>query len=359
LDLNYQARWIILPAYGYALIIITLAVILGLIYWPDKRRFFAALQQIYLFLLTIPAVCLLEAVFSPVEWPAIIGWTLGLAGVFYLIVRWLARREDTQAVVVIAAFTASLILLDGARNGWLELRSFWGYSAVSAARFYGVGNEYLGFLLGAYIVMITFNLAKLNRRRIQLLWGGWLLLAVFLFYPAWGANIGGGITVVLGLGITNFIWLDQPITKRRIGILFAALVGLLTLIGVADLFIAGRQMSHFGQFISLLNQRGLPAVTELVGRKLQLNQALIESNGLSYVLIGLLVGIPLLYKKPPQVIQQWMTAYPEITKGILGMAITSVIALVVNDSGIVTAATMFIFGVDLFLVVITKEMTST
>ncbi|MGD9153940.1 MAG: hypothetical protein PVG90_00355 [Bacillota bacterium] len=354
LDLNYQARWDLLPIHGYALIISVLAVTAGLIYWPRQRRFFEIVRQIYLFLITIPAVCLIVALPNPVDWPAIIGWTVGLAGFFYIIVRLLSRNDAVKAILTIAGVTALLIIIDGLGNGWLELRSFWGYSAVSAARFYGVGNEYLGFLLGAYLVVVTLTIGKVRRYRVQLLWGGWVLLALFLFCPSWGANIGGGITVVLGLGIANFIWLDQRVTKKRIGLLLGALVGLLTLVGVVDLIRAGPQMSHFGQFIRFVSQQGLPALTKMMSRKWQFNQSLITANGWSYVLIGLLMAILLLYKEPPQVVRRWQNTYPEIAKGVLSLAVTSVIALLANDSGIVTVATMFIFGVGLFLVVISR-----
>jgi hypothetical protein len=354
LDLNYQARWDLLPVHGYALIISVLAVIAGLIYWPRKQCFFETVRQFYLFLITIPAVCLVEALLNPVEWPAIIGWTVGLAGLFYIIVRLISRNDVVKALLIIAGVTALLIIIDGLGNGWLELRSFWGYSAVSAARFYGVGNEYLGFLLGAYLVTVTLTIGKISRYHVQLLWGGWVLLALFLFGPAWGANIGGGITVVLGLGVANFIWLEQKITKKRIGLLLVALVGLLTLVGVADLIISGPQMSHFGQFIMLVSQQGLPALTKMLSQKWRLNQSLIAASGWSYVLIGLLIVIPILYKRPPQAIRRWQNAYPEIAKGVLSLAVTSVIALLANDSGIVTVATMFIFGVGLFWVAIDK-----
>jgi hypothetical protein len=355
LDLNYQARWDLLPVYGYALIVIVLAVIAGIIYFPRLTRFFQVLSRIYLYLLTIPAVCLIESLINPVDWPSIIGWTLGLAGLFYLLVRLLTHGDDRQAIMAIAGFTAVLIILDGLRNGWLELRSFWGYSAVSAARFYGVGNEYLGFLLGAYIVLVTFTPAQLIRHQAKLLWSGWFLLSVFLFYPAWGANIGGGITVVLGLGAANFIWLGQPITKKRFGLLLAVLVGLLTLIGMVDLFVSGRQVSHFGRFFSMVSHQGLPALIEMAGRKWKLNQSLIAANGWSYVLIGLLIIIPLLYRNPPKAIRRWLDAEAEIAAGILSLVVTSVVALLANDSGIVTVATMFIFGIELFLVSINKE----
>jgi hypothetical protein len=39
-----------------------------------------------------------------------------------------------------------------------------------------------------------------------------VLIAVLLAHPALGANIGGGITAMLGLGIANYLWL-----KRRVG----------------------------------------------------------------------------------------------------------------------------------------------
>ncbi|HYH03087.1 MAG TPA: hypothetical protein VEC37_08310 [Bacillota bacterium] len=357
LDLNYQVRWTLLPIHGYALIGLVVLILLGLVFWPTNLKLFEILQRIYLFLLTIPAVFLVEALISPVKWPEIAVWTLTIAGGFYLVITLIARKNHRLALITIALVTIGLIIGDGLYNGFLELRSFWGYSAVAAARFYGVGNEYLGFLLGAYLVAVTLGLAPF-KHQAKLLWLMWLVITVFLFCPVFGANMGGGISALIGLGLANFFWLEHRVSKKEIAILLGSLLIMLVLVGIGDFLIFGKQMSHFGQFIRSINEDGISTIIEMVSRKWQLNMTLIGYTSWSYILIGLLVVIPILYKNPPKPVEELITKYPDLAKGVLGFVITCIIAFLVNDSGIVTVATMFIFGFDMLLVTIIEECRS-
>ncbi|HEY8464865.1 MAG TPA: hypothetical protein VIM29_12810 [Bacillota bacterium] len=358
LDLNYQARWTLLPFHGYALIITVAGVALGIIFWPQNLRWFETLQQIYLFLLTIPAVFLVEALVSPVTWLGIAGWTLTLAVGLYLLVKLIAGSDHSKALVTMAVITVAIIVVDGLGNGFLELRSFWGYSAVTAARFYGVGNEYLGFLLGAYLVAVSLSIAKFKSTKPWLLWTCWLLMAFLLFCPICGANIGGGISAVVGLGLTNYFWLDRKISKKEIALLTGALLLMLMLVGIGDFLIFGGQMSHFGQLIQIVDEQGMAALISLLNRKWQLNLSLIAYTGWSYILICLLAVIPILYLKPPRPLQTLINKYPEVAKGFLGFIYTCIVAFFVNDSGIVTVATMFIFGFDMLLLAVIQECRS-
>jgi hypothetical protein len=355
LDTNYQIRWPLLTGYAYTLIFLVLAVIFILILRPESWKLLKVIHNVYLFLLTFPVVFLWEALISPLNWPEIAGYTVGLAGLLYLGIKIFTGEDRITALTALSGVTVASIMIDGFGNGYLELRSFWGYSAVSAARFYGVGNEYLGFLLGAYIVLITITFERFRRHAAKILWSGWILIAVFLFYPIFGANIGGGITASIGLGVTNFLLLGQPVKQRQVLFLGGALLLLMTLVGIGDFLIFGKQMSHFGQLLRLVQDQGIGAVTELAFRKWRLNITLITYTGWSYVLLAVLGLIPFLYKKPPPPVLKLMGRYPVFTKGILGFIVTCVIAFLANDSGIVTAATMFIFGFDLFLVLAIKE----
>jgi hypothetical protein len=355
LDANYQVRWPLLTGYAYALILLVLAVIYLLLLRPGATRLLEIIHNVYLFLLTFPLVFLLEAAVSPLSWPEIARWTLGLAGLLFLIVKLFSRGDRIGALGVLCSLTIAGIMIDGFHNGYLELRSFWGYSAVAAARFYGVGNEYLGFLLGAYIVLITLTLERFRQYAVGILWGGWFLITIFLFYPVFGTNIGGGITAAIGLGVTNFLLLEQPVSKRQILFLGGALIALMTLVGIGDFLIFGKQMSHFGQFLRLIQEQGWGVVTELFLRKWQLNLTLISYTGWSYVLLALMALIPYFYKNPPPPLAKLMARFPVYSRGILGFIITCVIGFLANDSGIVTAATMFIFGFDLFLILAIHE----
>jgi hypothetical protein len=358
---NYDFRWPLLTGYGYLLIGLFLLMMLGLILGFGSRLI-RRLEWVYLFLITFPAVFLIEALINPLDWVSVAGWTLGLAGLLLGAAFLISKRDLFGTFSVISIITVGLILMDILGNGYCELRSFLGYSAVAGARFYGIGNEYLGLLLGAYIAAVSVNDHRArtwqsNRFNAKILWLGVILITVLIIHPNLGAKIGGGITALTGLGVTTYIWLERPIRGKEIIGLLGALMVMLILTGIWDFYINRNSITHFGQLVSFVKQGGFKTIIALISRKFQLNLRLIDYSAWTRVLIGVLLAIPLFYKKPPIKLAGLFQKYPGITKGFLGLNITAIIGLLVNDSGIVTAATMFIFGAFMLLMTVIEEWT--
>jgi len=358
---NYDLRWPMLIGYGYLHIGLVLLMVAGLIF-GFNRRLIRRLEYGYLFLLTIPAVFIIEALINPLDWLSIFGWTLGLAGLFWAGALLGSRRNLFGMLSLISIFTFGVILVDVFFNGHCELKSFLGYSAVAGARFYGIGNEYLGFLLGAYIVMVSVNYdwicaGWIGRYRKQLLWLAVILITGFIVHPNLGAKIGGGITALIGLSITTYLWLERPIRFQELVGLLAALIIMLACAGIWDYYLNRSSITHFGQLLLFIKSNGFKTAFELIKRKIRLNFRIINYSLWTQVLIGILLIVPLLYKKPPAVVARLIQKYPGITHGFLGLTITALIGLVVNDSGIATAATMYIFGLMMLLLIIIKEVT--
>jgi hypothetical protein len=69
-----------------------------------------------------------------------------------------------------------------------------GYDPIIGARFYGIGNEYMGVLVGASIITISIFFEKFGFKNIILL--PFALAVVFIMgNPMMGANVGGTITI--------------------------------------------------------------------------------------------------------------------------------------------------------------------
>ena len=351
---NYSVRWPLLTGYGYLLIGICLAGLLMLIFNQGKQLPF--ISWLFLFCLTIPGVFLLEALWDPLDWSGIIGWTAALMiAIFGGVFIW-ARRDLWRILSGICAFTLVLMVLDGLSNGILELRSFLGYSAIAGARYYGIGNEYMGFFLGAYIAAISVNLAYFSKYRAKILWGMVFIITLLFAHPNFGSDIGGGVTALLGLGITTYFWLEKPVKLRELGLLGLGMLLVLLIVGVWDLTLNKRSMTHFGQLLLFIKLDGWRVLGDIVGRKLALNYALICASPWSFVLLALLGSGPLLYKYRPPAVAALFQKYPGPLKGWVGLSWTALFALMFNDSGIVSAATMMIFGVALLLPLVCSEM---
>ncbi|TCL65275.1 hypothetical protein EDC14_101723 [Hydrogenispora ethanolica] len=354
LVLNYSVRWPLLTGYGYFLIGIVLAGLMSFIF--QQGRHLPAVSWIYLFCLTIPGVFLLEAIWDPVDWSGIIGWTALLMAAVFGGVLFLARADLWRSLSGLSLFTLAVMVADALTNGILELRSFLGYSAIAGARYYGIGNEYLGFFLGAYIMAVSLNLERLGRFRAKLLWVLLGLVTLLIVHPNLGANIGGGVSALLGLGLTTYFWLGRRVRWRELGMLLGGILVVLLMVGLWDLTLNRRVMTHFGQLIMFIKADGWQALIDMAGRKLEMNYALISSSPWTLVLLALLCAGPLLYKFQPPAVAAQFQKYPGPLRGLVGLSWTALIALVVNDSGIVAAATMMVFGVALLLVIASAEL---
>ena len=61
-------------------------------------------------------------------------------------------QNQLASIMAVALITAGLIIVDVIRGGvWIRY-SFLGYDPVGGARYYGIGNEYMGILIGSAIM---------------------------------------------------------------------------------------------------------------------------------------------------------------------------------------------------------------
>jgi hypothetical protein len=354
---NYSVRWPLLTGYGYLLLGTVFLFTLGL--FPRFRQMLLTpVTWVYLYLLTIPAAFLMEALFNPLDWMTIAVYTVCLSSLLFFGSYLVSGKDIVQTSVWISAATIGLIVWNSLGNGYYEFQSFLGYSVVAGARYYGVGNEYMGILLGSYIAAISLYLPKLGTRRREILWCATFGLGILLLHPRFGADVGGGITAFIGLGISNYLWLNQPVRLQQlVKLLLVTLLGLV-LAGAWDLWADRSSMSHWGQLTLAIRNHGAGAFFALAARKMELNIRLIRDTPLTVMLIGILAAIPFLYRHPPFLIRSIVAKHPEISAGLAGLSITALIGFLVNDSGIVSAAMMFMFGISMIMLITVKESKS-
>jgi hypothetical protein len=342
---NFLMRWPILTGYGY----IAFGIILFWLYSVFFRDFkmLKAITLGYLYILTIPAVFLIVAIFDPVDWITINIYTLGISGAFFAIAYFGSSNNLELIFVRIATITVALVLINSFFNGLYEFKSFLGYSVVAGGRYYGIGNEYMGILLGAYIVGVTLTIQywKLNHR--YLLWIASFFIGLILIHPRMGADVGGGITAILGLGITNYLWQNRRIGIRQILYLFTLCVIALAFAGLFDIYAGREEMSHWGELWMAVGNQGIQPLTRMIGRKLAMNYRLIHSNPLTIILILFILTIPVFLLYPPLRFKEMITSHINKASGLAGICITALLGLLVNDSGIASAAMIFMFGLGM------------
>lgn len=351
---NYAMRWPLLIVYGCLLI--GMVLFLGITLAGNfNKGLIRILYLIYLFLLTIPATFLLEALINPLSWSLVLFLTFSISGVLFLLSYFLSKGDLPKILGWNALITVVIILIDLLFNGSAEMKSFFGYSATSGARFYGIGNEYFGVLLGAIIVLASLNLKKIIIWPKNLLWLIIVLIGLILFHPLFGAKVGGGLTAIISLGIMMAVWFHRPVRFKYIAKLITFAVLILCIMGTLDYYINSSHMTHLGQLISGVKEKGFGIFLALVIRKFELNWSLVQGTPISFVLIGILVTVPFLYKYPPTGIKSFVKQNQDMAAGFTGLCITALIALILNDTGIVAAATMFMYGVMLIILPLIKR----
>jgi len=222
------------------------------------------------------------------------------------------------------------------------------YSAVAGARFYGLGNEYGGALLGGGLVAAAAVLqgqAGNSRAWRTLIALTLFALAAVAGWPQLGANLGISLSCALGFAVFatyllrhRFSWVDAVAIA-------IAVLGLATLIFVADAFLTkGRTASHLGLLLTTIQAQGLSAVAEVVVRKLTMNAMLLRTSlwtdlalAASAVLVAAVVVRPVALADALRP-RPWMT--PAVVSCVIGAAA----ALVLNDSGILAAAMALLYG---------------
>lgn len=192
------------------------------------------------------------------------------------------------------AALASLCIPTALAAGWMHW-AVASYEVQGGARFYGMGNEYGGYFVGASF-FVASSLLLMNRMKHRGLAAGAVVVLAILFtgHPSLGANAGittAGILAGLVLAFGNM-------GIRNAGVLAGAVAGVVILLisaATLDSLRPEEEQSHFGRVIHRITETGPNAGLELVQRKAAVNWMLVQNSPWSVLLVsgavsGLLVG---------------------------------------------------------------------
>lgn len=240
------------------------------------------------------------------------------------LIAWVGQRRfgaDNVLLTLLAALSATMIL-DMVTGSHLMKRSILGYSAVEGARYYGIGNEAMGALIGCLLVL-TARLWR-NKRgssiALSLLVG---VTAILLGSPLAGAKAGGFLVSLLAFGTLLFnLWGGKLSLKVGLALLFSA-AGILAITALADALLPAAGHSHMGEAVRRINAGGLGEAVDIIQRKLGVESRLMYHSAWACPLwIGLLCLLKLENRSALS------------TAGLV--AILSCLAF--NDAGVVAAA---------------------
>lgn len=359
-SLIYQQRPPLLKGYVLALIgslLISLGgVLLGI---PAVAR----LNWGFKFIMLVPLATLILS-----RWPEFPNRSVylsgvllaGFTGILLLALSPLKLKGNQIFWVALGLTTALAILLDTLGGSNLQQFSLLGYDPIAGARYYGLGNEYMGVLIGSTLLgSITMVRGVPAEKLVTPAAGGksgkpaavsvflvYLLIIYLLSSPGFGANLGGTLTAAVAFGAA---WSGLGVSQGRRADLVKTM-GYFILIALLLLWVLNFQEqpglpSHVGRLGAAVDRGGYAALWETIGRKLAMNWRLIRYSIWSRALVVLLGVMVVLCFYPVGVLKRLYRQQPEMLQISAAGGAGALAALLTNDSGVVAAALVLLYTV--------------
>ncbi|MEW6201501.1 MAG: hypothetical protein AB1546_05975 [bacterium] len=236
----------------------------------------------------------------------------------------------------------------------LSRESMLGYYPQIGARYYGIGNEYMGFLISAPIVFGALMLDMMKGHRlikilVAALFGGVLLVVAS---PGLGANVGG----LISCGFA-FLWMVWTMRNGRMSLRSVLLLILVVAVLVAafafyDFSGSGGDASHLGRMVMRVKSEGWNEFFTLASRKIGTNLRLLMGSSWS-ALFAILGAVALaVYYFPIERVEKIFTHYVYFRRGFVASLVGAGVAFLANDSGIVPGATCLILPLAALFIIL-------
>jgi hypothetical protein len=292
------------------------------------------------------------------------------------------KQVDSPALYIVIAFAASALLsllLQAALKGKIKVmlticlllliglsmditagspmikQSVLGYDPIIGARFYGIGNEYAGMFIGCSLMAFgciqELSGKKLSKASAILYF---VFCLSFLGLTFLGANFGEALAGAAGYLLAYFLVYGIKFSKGNIALGVLILGSTATALIIADTM-GIRSPSHMGSLVKETKANGIGVITGTIQRKISMNLRLIRYTIWTKVLLSIIIIISIMFYKPVKILQELFARYKYLRYSWISIAVSSIMGLGVNDSGIVAAATTMIYAAFTMLVMCIEE----
>lgn len=334
---NYTFRGTVVKTYiGFIIVVLLLSFVLMIYFKPYVKL----VKPLLIAVLITPTALLILPLFNPWNTVKFVICLISTVTILSLSAFHIFK-DNLKIFISTCLLSTGIILLDTFLGNPLMRVSILGYDPIVGARFYGIGNEYMGFLLGTTIVGTA---ALIDKYRDQ----GKLLKAVSiiiyaivlitLMLPTLGTNVGGTMAAFIGLGTATLLHLKRKITQKDFTLLGCLLLIFLLILFIYDGMQPSEKQSHIGQTSSLIKQNSVFALFQIFGRKLATNYKLIRYSTWTLVLIATIVAQGILFRWPVGILKEIFRNHSYLYFGFISGIMGTMAAFIFNDSGVVAAA---------------------
>ncbi|WP_227939909.1 hypothetical protein [Alkalihalobacillus deserti] len=329
--LIYKSRASVLSIYISCLVIALIGAAIYGFFGSKKRQTWRYVTRLIL----------LSALWSPFWFLALAGVVnkLGVTGfVLTLIVGsficgYIVERTARYPIFWVGTLTFLLITIDVMIGSPLMQRSYLGYDPIIGARYYGIGNEFAGVYLISAMMLLHPILTHLHRGlRITCIVTMLFLLTIVLGKNTLGTNAGATLSAGLAFAFLCYRSVFQTWSWRLLLLLFGGVLSALFLL-LYVLQLTGDQ-THIGLAFERLLSGDFLYIKDTIERKLAMNWKIFKhSNWTQLFVTSYLLGAVILWRKRLQLGEQGKQLF--LQTGV----ISSFALLLLNDSGVVAAAT--------------------
>ncbi len=243
--------------------------------------------------------------------------------------RWGARR----AAVGVLGVTATVVALDQLAGAPLLLANVFGYSLAQGGRYFGLGNEGAGLLLGysvAAVALLAPPPEDPAASRTAALAGALFAAAlVICIAPWWGANIG---VVVWGAVLLLVSWqgtFPAAWPRGRVWIAAAGVAVVAVAFVVADTFL---QLTHVGRYVAQLVAGGGGAASAQLAERVGTAVRTTVTNPWSLLLLLVILGMVWVRVRPPANVAQAFGGSPAARAYFTATLAATLAAFLVEDT---------------------------
>lgn len=274
-------------------------------------------KHLTLFLSSFVIISPLAILVEPILDLDILFYRITAIAIITLILTIYLRHVQFKKVSV--AFLA-LIYIDALFYKFLLKNSLLSYEPALGARFYGIGNEFLGIII-AYI-LIFISESKLKNK-----WILWFINAGLLLYDGGGSNFGGFLTC----GLIGFY--ISPLPIKLFEIIFAALIICFS-------------NNHIGLFFKNFISLNTEYIMDTLYSKMYTFKRLIQLNiWTELIIISILIYLYNLLK-----------GILKFDGNTMIFVISCILVVIFNDSGIVSCALiMMVYLNYIFYLILMEE----
>ncbi|MCU1451544.1 MAG: hypothetical protein JWP02_3714 [Acidimicrobiales bacterium] len=255
-----------------------------------------------------------------------------------------ARRHPLSGLAWLMGLTAAVLMIDVATGSRLQVNSVLGYSPLTAARFFGIGNSAFAVLVATTLLAAASHLQYAPRRREAVVTVGAVLLLLIVVdgAPSLGGDVGGILTLVPVVGLAMLAFAGRRISWRTVAVLAAVTLAVLGAATVIDLLRPPEARTHLGRVVTDVRHAGGSSFLTTVARKTATNLRVFRTTVWSWLvpiiaafLLYLLVWERRLATLLPRGSPLRIGVIAALGAGLLGFA--------VNDSGVVVTALVYLY----------------